>query len=101
MLSQSNQCPIHPHEQALYYCEETNELFCVFCAFNLRQRRPASTIKDLKLKFHELRVHINSLGKREEKYLSRGAALMQKLGQNKDAVLEAINARYSELRKEL
>ena len=41
------------------------------------------------------------VGKREEKYLTRGAGVKEKLVQNKEAVVEAINARYSELRKQL
>ncbi len=65
--NKDNRCQRHPEEQSLYFCEETGELFCVVCAFSYRQERPAGNIKDLKLKFHELRVHMTALDRKQEK----------------------------------
>lgn len=81
-------CKIHSNERLNYYCNNTDELFCVYCAFDLYRGNNQLKMMDMNEKCNEIIFSVNEMLEHNENFIR---SLRQSLSEMKKNKIEEEN----------
>ena len=87
----SNYCSIHKNQKLSHVICDSNEIICVYCAFECFKKNPKSEIKELSSQLKDFNLNINEIISENQKEVLNLNDSLKKIKTNKENVEKAIN----------
>ena len=95
----SNYCPIHETQRLSHIINDTNEVICVYCAFERLKANPNIQIKEIKEKYVEYNEMIKNIINKIEKNLELINNTIDMISKNKENEIKKLNKFYDNIIK--
>ena len=87
----SNYCSIHKNQKLSHVICDSNEIICVYCAFECFKKNPKSEIKELSSQLKDFNLNINEIISENQKEVLNLNDSLKKIKTNKENEEKAIN----------
>jgi hypothetical protein len=92
-------CKSHPNQKLSHYIEETQEVICVYCAFNRFKKNPKIEIKEIKEKCAEIMKEVDKHLEDNQQFVETLRLTLNDIQNNKQTEIERVNNFYEEIEK--
>jgi len=90
-------CRIHPNERLNYYCHNSDELLCVYCAFDLYRGNNQLKMMDMNEKCNDIIFSVNEMLEQNENFIRSLRQSLSEMKKNKIEEENRINNYFKEL----
>ena len=91
LINSSNYCPIHKGQKLSHVICESNEIICVYCAFECFKKNPKCEIKELSSQLNDFSVNINEIINNNQNEVLYLHDSLNKIKTNKETEEKAVN----------
>lgn len=93
----SNFCRIHPNERLNYYCYNSDEILCVYCAFDLYRGNNQLKMVDMSEKCNDIIFSVNEMLEHNENFIRSLRQSLSDMKKNKIEEENRINSYFKDL----
>ena len=90
-------CETHPNQRLSHYIEDTGDVICVYCAFNIFKKHPKYDIKEVGDKCKEILEQVDSALIDNQNYVEILRQNVEDIKENKLNEIEKINALFDNI----